>query len=608
MHLKLYLFGAPRLEYQNQPVRVTRRKALALAAFLALAEQPHSREAVATLLWPELGQAQAHAALRSTLPALTRLSPRAVPAWLLVERATLAVDHQALWVDVNEFRRQAALSRGHGHGPEAACAECLPLLARAQALYDGEFMAGFSLADSTEFDNWQSLQRESLRRELAGFLRRVSEYFAGAGQVEPAIEQARRWLALDPLHEPAHRHLMRLYAASGQRTEALRQYRQCVELLEQELATPPEEETTALYAALQADTPLAPARAAGAAPASSLLPALPALIVGREAALDEIKRRVGLGGQPARPLTVIQGWPGVGKSTSVAALAHDGDVPRQFPDGVLWASLGEAPSLLGQLQVWAQALAVAEPGRARSLEELSTLLAARLRDRRMLLIVDDVWQVGHAQPFRIGGQGCATVMTTRLNEVAQALAPTAHDLYRLPVLSQAKSLELLTRLTPETVSEHPAEAAELVRDLEGLPLALQVAGRLLAAEGRLGWGVSDLLAELRSGANLLAAPIPGEGAAAGGASLATVAALLKRSTDSLEPAVRERFALLGLFAPKPATFGLEALAVAWDTSDPRPTARTLVARGLLEPISGGRFQTHALLVWHARSLLEALER
>jgi len=211
-------------------------------------------------------------------------------------------------------------------------------------------------------------------------------------------------------------------------------------------------------------------------------------------------------------------------------------------------------------------------------------------------------------PFRIGGQACAMVMTTRLNDVAQALAPTAHDVYRLPVLSQAKALELLAKLTPETVSEHPDEAGELVRDLEGLPLAVQVAGRLLASEARLGWGVSDLLAELRSGANLLQAPIPGEAAAGGGASSPTVTALLKRSTDSLEATVRERFALLGLFAPKPATFGLDALAVAWDIKDPRPTARTLVARGLLEPISGGRFQAHALLMWHARALLEEIEK
>jgi hypothetical protein len=294
----------------------------------------------------------------------------------------------------------------------------------------------------------------------------------------------------------------------------------------------------------------------------------------------------------------------VGKSTSVAALAHDPLVAQQFPDGVLWASLGETPSLLNQLQVWAQALDVPEPGRARAIDELATLLSARLRDQRVLLIVDDVWQVAHALPFRVGGQACAMVLTTRLNEVAQALAPTAHDIYRLPVLSEVFALELLVRLTPETTREHPAAAAELVRDLEGLPLAIQVAGRLLAAEARLGWGVADLLAELRSGAGLLAARIPGELAAFGGDTSPTVAALLQRSTNSLEPVVRERFALLGLFAPKPATFGLDALAVAWDIADPRPTARTLVNRGLLEPISGGRFQTHALLMWHARALLE----
>ena len=604
--LKLHLLGAPRLEFQNQAVRIERRKALALAAYLALAERAQRREAIATLLWPDLGQAQAHAALRSTLPALTAHSP--VP-WLEVDRTTLGVRREAIWVDVNEFRARLALSRRHGHDPETVCPECVPLLAQALELYRGDFMAGFSLTDSAEFDNWQTMQREGLRRELANFLKRASTHFAQAGEMGAAIDYARRWLALDSLHEPAHRQLMRLYAASGQRTEALRQYRQCVELLEAELATPPEDETTALYAAIQADAPVAVRpKTLSQAPASSLLPALPGLIVGRERALEDIKQRVGLGGSPLRPLTVIQGWPGVGKSTSVAALAHDREVAGQFPDGVLWASLGEAPSLLSQLLVWAQALNLAEPGRARTLEEITTLLAARLRDKRMLLIVDDVWQVAHALPFRIGGQACATVMTTRLNEVAQALAPTARDVYRLPVLTQDKALELLAKLAPETVSEHPDEASELVRDLEGLPLALQVAGRLLAAEARLGWGVADLLAELRSGANLLQAPIPGEAAASGGASSATVAALLKRSTDLLEPTVRNRFALLGLFAPKPATFGLEALAVAWDIKDPRPTARTLVARGLLEPISGGRFQAHALLMWHARSLLEEIER
>ena len=64
--------------------------------------------------------------------------------------------------------------------------------------------------------------------------------------------------------------------------------------------------------------------------------------------------------------------------------------------------------------------------------------------------------------------------------------------------------------------------------------------------------------------------------------------------------------LLGVFVPKPATFDLGAMATAWEVSDPKPFARILVNRGLLEPISGGRFQMHALLVYHARSLLEEI--
>ncbi|MCP4661234.1 MAG: hypothetical protein GY856_38005, partial [bacterium] len=65
-----------------------------------------------------------------------------------------------------------------------------------------------------------------------------------------------------------------------------------------------------------------------------------------------------------------------------------------------------------------------------------------------------------------------------------------------------------------------------------------------------------------------------------------------------------RFAYLGVLAPKPATFALEAMQAIWHVDDPKPTVRRLVRRGLLEPVGGGRFRMHALLVAHARSLLE----
>ncbi len=303
-------------------------------------------------------------------------------------------------------------------------------------------------------------------------------------------------------------------------------------------------------------------------------------------------------------MLVIQGWPGVGKSTLTALIAHDSEISQRYPDGILWTSLGENPNIFSELSLWADAVGLSHMGRSRRPEEISTQITAILREKRVLLLVDDVWKTEHAAPFRVGGQHCAMIMTSRLNDVASALASTADRVYRLPVLSEAAGLELLARLSPETVAQYPDETQELVRDLEGLPLAIHVAGRLLQSEARFGWGISDLLAELRAGANLLMAQPPSDMLGVERDTSPTIAALLKRSTDILDEETRSRFALLGLFIPKPATFDLTAMSAVWDVPDARSTARMLVNRGLLEPVGGGRFQMHALLVLHARSLLE----
>ncbi|MFQ5617253.1 MAG: BTAD domain-containing putative transcriptional regulator, partial [Anaerolineales bacterium] len=111
-------------------------------------------------------------------------------------------------------------------------------LTQAARLYRGDFMTGFTLRDSPAFDDWQFFEAERLRRKFAGALERLVACHAKRDELDPAIQHARRWLALDPLHEPAHRVLMRLYAQSGHRAAALRQYRECVRILESELGVP----------------------------------------------------------------------------------------------------------------------------------------------------------------------------------------------------------------------------------------------------------------------------------------------------------------------------------------------------------------------------------
>jgi DNA-binding SARP family transcriptional activator len=601
--LRLFLFGIPRIEFRGEPIRINRRKALALMAYLALEEQRQSREVLANLLWPDLDHEHARSALRSTLHSLTSPVPE---SWIDSEPMSVALKREVVWVDVNAFTALLSQRNTHSHSRNQVCANCVELFLQAIELYQTDFLAGFNPSYSEEFDSWQRSQRQWLRWEFADIQQRLSEYFGKEGRYDLAIKYGQQWLSLDPLHEPAHRQLMRLFTANEQRSEALRQYSRCVDILDVELATLPEAETRRLYEKIQSKQPLSMNLydSVDRSSISNVLPPLPSLVIGRDKQLQEIKQRLGIGTEKQHPITVIQGWPGVGKSTIVAKLAHDPEVSAHFPNGILWASFGESPNLLGELHAWVESLIPGESGRARNLDEARAQLTAVLRDRRVLLILDDVWQVEHALPFRVGGQQCALIMTSRLYDVTTALASTAGDIYRLPVLTERAGLELLGELAPQALAEEPTAALELVRDLEGLPLAIHVAGRLLHNEAHLGWGLRELLTELHSGAALLAAPAPSDMHSAGQETSPTVAALLQRSTDLLDEETRRRFAYLGLFVPKPATFDLEAMAVAWAIADPRQTARLLVNRGLLEPVSGGRFQMHALLVMHARSLME----
>jgi tetratricopeptide (TPR) repeat protein len=108
-------------------------------------------------------------------------------------------------------------------------------------------MAGFSLPDSAEFEEWQRYEAAGLRDELGSVLERLVGCHRAGGEYEAAIRYARRWVGLDGLNEAAQRSLMGLYGEAGRDAAALCQYRECARLLEEELGAPPAAETTALY-------------------------------------------------------------------------------------------------------------------------------------------------------------------------------------------------------------------------------------------------------------------------------------------------------------------------------------------------------------------------
>jgi DNA-binding SARP family transcriptional activator/predicted ATPase len=318
--LKIYLFGSPHIERGEAPVEVDTRKAIALAAYLALNPQPSSRDTLAALFWPEVEESRAKSSLRRTLWSLNRALDG---PWLDADRDLIRLQrNDDLWIDVDAFHAYLAQCGSHPHPAEQVCPLCLAPLAEAAALYTGDFMVGFSLRDSPAFDDWQFYQAESLRRTYVDALQRLVLAAGREGALEAAIDYTRRWLAVDPLHEPAHRQLMQLYAQTGERTLALRQYRECVRILEQELGVPPLDETTNLYQMIQANqlpaAPVQPAPAPAKSPSGRYPPSSPTQprpmpLVGRLPEWTTLQRRYAEIGR-AGHLIVLEGEAGIGKT------------------------------------------------------------------------------------------------------------------------------------------------------------------------------------------------------------------------------------------------------------------------------------------------------
>jgi DNA-binding SARP family transcriptional activator len=317
MGLRLALLGPPRVERDGEAVRFDTRKAVALLAMLAVPAAPanrHGRDQLAATLWPSSDTAHARAALRRTLSATVATIGDA----LALERGTVRLMPGSFWVDVEEFERLA------GAADEAS-------LTRAADLYREDFLAGFTLRDSPAFDDWQRFVADGLRQRLAGVLDTLLEARVSRGAYGDAIEAARRRLVLDPLHEPAHQALIRLYTETGERGAALRQYRDCVRVLDRELGVSPLPETRALYEAVRSERP--PARGAAVAAGRHIvrrpgteakLPvrAARAPLVGRAeelACLLDSWRRAGTAGAAGRIATVV-GPAGIGKTRLVEEL------------------------------------------------------------------------------------------------------------------------------------------------------------------------------------------------------------------------------------------------------------------------------------------------
>ena len=190
-----------------------------LLAFVALHEHPLLRVYVAGMLWTDASDERAGASLRSSLWRLNR------PGHHLVD-ATSSRLHLAPEVDV-DLHRAFALAR-----------RLLDGSAEAGELDGAETALGGDLLPDW-YDEWLLFERERFRQLGLHALEALAERLARAGEIARALQAALAAVRAEPLRESAHRTLIRVHLAEGNRGEALRQYELCRRLLRERLGVAP---------------------------------------------------------------------------------------------------------------------------------------------------------------------------------------------------------------------------------------------------------------------------------------------------------------------------------------------------------------------------------
>lgn len=224
----LQTLGFPEIHIDERPIKLNLRKGFALLIYLAETQGAVSRDVLSTLLWPESPGETARARLRRMLHRIEHTLGQRV---FETDRTSVRWS-PAVKLKVASQLFESACDRG---AFEDACLH-----------YRGDFLAGFSLDDCPEFDDWVFFRREALRGRLLHGLERLVQEKSAAGEHFAAAAYAGRLVELDSLSEVYCRYLIRSLLLAGDRSSADRHHAALTQRLRDELGVAPEAATEAL--------------------------------------------------------------------------------------------------------------------------------------------------------------------------------------------------------------------------------------------------------------------------------------------------------------------------------------------------------------------------
>lgn len=250
--LRISLFGKFSLQTEGNIIHgLETRKADELLCYLLLhRDRPHPRESLADVLWGEIPSSQSKNYLRKTLwqlqsgiEAITEQSN--CPRILLIDGEWIQVNSDSdLWLDTSFL--EAVYNNVRGRLGRALTEQEIQSLEEAVSLYRGDLLEGW-------YCDWCLYERERLQYLHLALLDKLMDYCEAFHLYENGLSYGERILRHDRARERTHRRLMRMYYLAGDRTAAMRQYKKCVEALNEELGVEPAKRTRLLLSMIQTD-------------------------------------------------------------------------------------------------------------------------------------------------------------------------------------------------------------------------------------------------------------------------------------------------------------------------------------------------------------------